>query len=92
MKFAILGVAMVLLFIVFHFLFIMFDFAYNNPDNGAFTLMDDKIAPHMLQAPSGYTNKPAELAQFFGLGRFIVLAMIIICFIAEVLSRRRSSE
>jgi len=89
MKFAIVGIAMVLLFVVFHFLFIMIDYGYNNPDSGAFSLIDDKLQPYMDKAPSEYKNKPAELLQFFGLGRFVILAMILVCFAAEAFTRSK---
>lgn len=86
MKFAIYGILLVLFVFVFHAIFIMVDYGYNNPVNGGFTLMRDKLNESMSPSyRSSSYNQSKMLSQFFGAGRFIILAIAVGCFVVEAL-------
>ena len=86
MKFALIAVTLVLFVFIFHSLFVLFDYGFNNPDSGAFTMLEEKLEDRM---PMSYRNKNDELIQFFGVGRFVVLAVALACFALEIIDRKR---
>ena len=86
MRFAIIAIILVLFVLIFHSLFVLYDYGFNNPDSGAFTMLEDKLEDRM---PESYRDKNEELLQFFGVGRFIVLAIALACFALEIIDRKR---
>jgi hypothetical protein len=88
MKYAILGVLMILFALIFHMMFIMFDYAFFDPDVGGLTRLREEMNESMLteQRNQAYNNS-VMLRQGFGLGRVICIALCPILFVIEALSR-----
>lgn len=64
---------------VFHILFTMFDYGFNNPDSGGFTLLDEQMNETLTGEFRDNANaRNAMLHQFFGIGRVVVLAVCVI--------------
>jgi len=64
---------------LFHILFVMFDYSFNNPDTGAFTRLGE-IANESLTGDhrTQYNDNSVMLGQFFGLGRIILIGVCLI--------------
>lgn len=92
-RYAILAIVMVMLAGIFHILFIMFDYGYNNPDTGAFTrlesMMNETLTGDYQQSAFDNNNM---MRQFFGIGRFIILAICAIAFVVGVLGTRQQTN
>ena len=63
---------------VFHIMFTVFDYGFNNPDTGAFTRLEEYMNETLTGDYQDTAYARNEMArQFFGIGRFVILA---ICF------------
>lgn len=93
MKFLVAAIILVLLAGTFHVLFIVYDYAYNNPDSGGFILaqeaLNDSLNPYYR---NWVNNRTIMMRQFFGIGRVILLALCIVMFVAEVFTRAISKK
>lgn len=88
-----LGIALLLLFFIFHGLFVMFDYAYNNPDSGAFTLLREQFNETMNAEQRDIAYDRSQLyMDFFSLGRVAFLATCIGCFVIAALDRETHGE
>jgi len=89
MKFVVLAIFMVLFFGVFHMVFIVFDYAYNDPDAGAFSLLQDSFNETVedTDRQDWYNDHQNFYLEFFGIARFGFLALAIIFFIAAAVSK-----
>jgi len=88
-----LGIALLLLFFIFHALFVMFDYAYNNPDSGAFTQLRDRFNDTMTtEYRDAAYNRSQTYLQFFSLGRFVFLGTCLGCFVIAALDRDTHGE
>ena len=88
MKFAVMAVILVAMFGVFHVLFITMDYVFNDPTEGTFTRMQDRLNETWnIQTQNSVQNMSVMLKTFFGYGRVAVLVMIPIVFF--VMSTRK---
>lgn len=89
MKFALAAIILVLVAGIFHMVFTVVDYGYNNPDTGAFTRAHDIIRDNMKTPyyQNWLDDQQTFQLQFFGLGRFIILVMAIVLFAVEALTR-----
>ena len=81
-KFAVLIVAMVLMTGIFHMIFIMYDWGFHNPDSGVFTILDEHANDTITNETfkNSYDNNTNMFQDFFGYGRFFLLAVtVIVC-------------
>jgi len=66
-------------------MFIMFDYAYYNDDTGVFNMMPSRLNETMnAEYQSQAWNQTVMLREAFGMGRFLVLGIGIICGIISV--------
>lgn len=90
MKLAVVGVAFVLIAGLLHILFVMYDYAYNDPNDGAFIKLRESLNGSMNWEMRNKTyNNSRVVVQMFGIGRFLILAMAVVCFAIEAFSRQR---
>ena len=64
---------------LFHIVFTVFDYGFNNPESGAFTLLEETMNETLTgdyQSDAFANNQMAR--EFFGIGRFIIMAIIVI--------------
>ena len=89
MKFVVLAIGMVVIAGIFHMLFIMFDYGYNNPDTGAFSRMVEELNETMSPYYRNWMwNNTLMYREFFGIGRFICMALCPILIGVEIFSKR----
>ena len=91
MKFALLAIILVLVAAMFHIVFTVVDYGYNNPDSGGFTIANDIIGDR-LKTPyfqNWFDNQTSFTREFFGVGRVVILAMVVVCFAAEGFTRTK---
>ena len=64
---------------LFHILFVMFDYGFNNPDSGAFTALEEQMNETLT---GEYRNAAYErnvmMREFFGVGRVIIVLICVI--------------
>ena len=90
MKMAVVGIVIVLIAGMLHIMFIMFDYAYNDPDDGAFVKLRDSLNGSMnWEMRNKSYNNSRMVVQMFGIGRVAVLAVACVCFAIEVFGRIR---
>lgn len=88
MKFAVLGIMLVLITGLLHIMFIMFDYGFNDSDRGAFVKLSEKMNNTLDSDTQQSTyEKATELQEFFGIGRFITLGLGLVMFAVEVLNK-----
>ena len=93
-NFAILTIAFLLLFFIFHGLFITFDYVYYNPDSGALhkltEVFNETLSNTSYEALGNQSyqdicyNQSKMFRQAFNLGRFFVLGLTIVFFVLSV--------
>ena len=92
MKFAILAVTMAIMAGVFHMMFIMYDYAFFNHEDGAFIQIGEKLNDTLRPE---YRNQIYNQTQleiwFFGVGRVACIAFCGIFFVVEVVTRRQAA-
>lgn len=80
--FALAAITLVILTGFFHIMFIMFDYAYYNPDNGVFTILPEKMNETMNPIYQNITwNQTMMFREAFGVGRFVTLALGVVMFV-----------
>ena len=88
MKFVVAAVFCVIMAALFHMIFIMVDYGFNNPTGGGFVkaqeILDDMLRPEWK---NWMHNNSAFSRSFFGMGRFILIAMCVVCFCVEALAK-----
>ena len=83
--FAVLAITCLSLFFLFHSIFIMFDYAYYNPDSGALLTLSETMNETLTPAYQNLCwNQSVMFRQAFGVGRFIVLGFCVLFFIVDV--------
>ena len=83
--FAVLSVTCLLLFFVFHVIFIVFDYAYYNPDSGAFIQLTETMNETLNPEYRNITyNQSVMFRQAFGIGRFVILGLCLTFFVIGV--------
>jgi len=66
---------------IFHMLFIMFDYAYYNPDSGAFIMLPEVMNETMTPEYQNITyNQTIMYREAFGMGRFAVMGLCVVTF------------
>ena len=93
MKYAVLAIVMVFMAGIFHVMFIMFDYGFNDPDVGAFRKLPEIMNDSLSPTYQNWTYNQSMLArQFFGVGRFICIALCPILFVIEAVTRKPSTN
>ena len=95
MKYVVLAILLVCLAGVFHILFIMFDYGFNNPVSGAFTKLQENFNETVENDPNWtgwYDDHQNFYLQFFGIGRFCLIGLALVFFAVEAISRSRIEE
>ena len=83
--FVFVAIIMVTFAFVFHMIFIMFDYAYYHPENGIFNMMPERFNETLnTQYQNSAYNQTVMLRQAFGMGRFLVLGIGVVCGIISV--------
>lgn len=91
--FAVLTVICLLLFFVFHAIFIVFDYAYYNPDSGAFIKLTETMNETLNPVYRNITyNQSVMFRQAFGIGRFAVLGLCLVFFVIGVVDGVQAYE
>ena len=77
---------------MFHILFTMFDYGFNNPDTGAFTVLEEQMNETLTgdYQQSAY-DLNVMMREFFGIGRVVIIG-IIVAIIAFILFDRNPSS
>lgn len=89
-KFAILGIFMAVIFGFFHIMFIMMDYGFNDPEKGAFVRVQNVLNDTLSSKYQNWTNNgTVMMRQFFGVGRVVILGVIIVCFTMEIMESRK---
>lgn len=69
---------------LFHIMFTMFDYGFNNPDSGAFTALQEQMNETLTgDYQTDAYERNVMLREFFGIGRVVIvlICVIIIAFI-----------
>lgn len=77
-----------------HVSFIMFDYAFHNPDSGAFIKLRN-VANNTIDNTSWRDNTNDQgnmLRDAFGIGRVICIGLCVLCFIIAVLDKPSRGE
>ena len=91
--FLVFGVMMVMFAGIFHIMFIMYDYGFNNPDSGAFTQLRERLNESMNGSwQTDAYNKSVQLQQFFGIGRVICIGLAPVMFVIAVAGRKNTYE
>ena len=70
---------------IFHMLFIMFDYAYYNPDSGVFIKLPKVMNNTMTPEYQNIThNQSVMFRQAFGMGRFAVIGLCLVTFLIGI--------
>ena len=89
--FAVFTIMFVCIAAIFHFMFIMFDYAYYNPDSGALIKMTEAFNETLsTKYQNDLWNQTVMLREAFGYGRFGFFASGLIIFAVGVFDDRRS--
>lgn len=70
--------------------FIVFNYAYNNPDSGVFTILDEKASEQMSSKwYNWFTERRERIVNGFGMAGVVILFVAIIITVASGLEHRR---
>lgn len=84
--FPLMTIAFVLIALVFHGLFIMYDYAYYNPDSGGLLKVAEVFNETLNDEYRNLTwNQTMMFRQAFGMGRFIVMGLSLLFLVISVL-------
>lgn len=93
MKFAVLGVAFVILAGTFFIMFTMYNYFYYNDTTGLLHILSDTLndtmSPHYQNES---WNTSVVLRDAFGIGSFIWLGIALVCFAVEAMKHPRMEE
>jgi hypothetical protein len=69
---------LIMLAALFHIMFTVFDYGFNNPDSGAFTLLEEQMNETLTgdHQSDAYENM-LNAREFFGMGRVIIIAICV---------------
>jgi len=93
------GMKIVLIFMLlmtaglFHILFTMFDYGFNNPDTGAFTALEEQMNETLT---GDYQDSAYDLnvmmRQFFGIGRVVIVGICVVVIAFIIFDRNPSGS
>jgi len=77
---------------LFHILFVMFDYGFNNPESGAFAALEEQMNETLTgDYKDNAYERTVMLREFFGIGRVVIVAVCVII-IAFILFDRNPNE
>lgn len=93
MKYVVLAIFLVLMAGIFHMLFVVFDYAYNDPTRGAFSMLqDDFNESHNDTWDDWYEDHNNLYMQFFGIGRVGCIFLAILFAVVGMVSKYREGS